>query len=265
MGGRSRHRHVLDLGAGTGKLTRTLAALGYETIAVEPDSAMRAVISETSPSTRAFTGWAEVIPLLAHSVDAVVVAQAWHWFDHARAGAEVARVVRPGGHVALLYNIRDERVPWVERFARATGERFGAASEPLEFDGVRGRPGFGPVENREFEHAERLSIDDLVALARSFSFVALLPDDERTEVVATVEAIGRGAGGLRRARRAAVPAVRRPGRCGNRVASRARARLVCGGGAALASFIGDVLDTLKDISDSPWFLLGVFASPCSTP
>jgi SAM-dependent methyltransferase len=186
---------VLDLGAGTGKLTRTLAALGYDTIAVEPDNAMRAVISETSPSTRAFTGSAEVIPLLAHSVDAVVVAQAWHWFDHARAAAEVARVVRPGGYVALLYNLRDERVPWVERFARATGERFGAASEPLEFDGVRGRRGFGPVENREFAHVERLSIDDLVALARSFSFVALLPDEERTQVVATVEAIGRGAAG----------------------------------------------------------------------
>lgn len=186
---------VLDLGAGTGKLTRTLAALGYETIAVEPDNAMRAVIAETSPTTRAFTGSAEVIPLLAHSVDAVVVAQAWHWFDHARAAAELARVVRPGGYVALLYNIRDERVPWVERFARATGERFGAASEPLEFDGVRGRSGFGPVENREFAHVERLSIDDLVALARSFSFVALLPDDERTQVVASVEAIGRGAAG----------------------------------------------------------------------
>ena len=127
--------------------------------------------------------------------------------------------MRPGGHVALLYNIRDERVAWVERFARATGERFGAASEPLEFDGVRGRPGFGPVENREFEHVERLSIDDLIALARSFSFVALLPDDERTRGGRD----GRGdrprRGGLRRPRRAAVPAVRRPGRCGNLVAS----------------------------------------------
>jgi SAM-dependent methyltransferase len=190
---------VLDLGAGTGKLTRTLAALGYDTIAVEPDDAMRAVIRETSPSTRALSGWAELIPLPAASVDAVVVAQAWHWFDHARAAAEVARVVRPGGHVALLYNIRDERIPWVARFAGATGERFGAASEPLEFDGVRRTPGFGAVENREFDHVERLSIDDLVALARSFSFVALLPDDERRQVVSTVEAIGRGAahsGGL---------------------------------------------------------------------
>lgn len=184
---------VLDLGAGTGKLTRILAALGYETIAVEPDDAMRAVIRETSPSTRGLTGSAEAIPVPARSVDAIVVAQAWHWFDHARAAAEVARVVRPGGHVALLYNIRDERVPWVERFARATGERFGAASEPLEFDGVRRRPGFGAVENREFAHVERLTIDDLVALARSFSFVALLPDDECRHVIETVAAIGRGA------------------------------------------------------------------------
>jgi SAM-dependent methyltransferase len=184
---------VLDLGAGTGKLTRTLAALGYETYAVEPDDAMREVLQATSPTTRALLGSAETIPLPADSVDAVVVAQAWHWFDHARAAAEIRRIVRPGGHVALLYNIRDERVAWVERFARATGERFGSASEPLEFDGVRGAPGFGPVENREFAHVERLSIDDLIALARSFSFVALLPEAERREVITTVEAIGRGA------------------------------------------------------------------------
>ena len=186
---------VLDLGAGTGKLTRTLAALGYETYAVEPDDAMREVLQEASPSTRALLGSAEAIPLPAASVDAVVVAQAWHWFDHARAAAEVMRVVRPGGYVALLYNIRDERVPWVARFAGATGERFGAASEPLEFDGVRRTPGFGAVENREFEHVERLEVDDLVALAQSFSFVALLPGDERREVLATVEEIGRGAAG----------------------------------------------------------------------
>ena len=184
---------VLDLGAGTGKLTRTLAALGYETYAVEPDDAMRAVLEAASPATHALLGSAEAVPLPAASVDAVVIAQAWHWFDHARAAAEIRRIVRPGGHVALLYNIRDERVPWVERFARATGERFGAASQRLEFDGVRDAPGFGPVEHREFAHVERLSIDDLTALARSFSFVALLPESERREVIATVEAIGRGA------------------------------------------------------------------------
>ncbi len=186
---------VLDLGAGTGKLTRALAALGYQTYAVEPDDAMRAVLEATSPSTHVSPGSAETVPLPAASVDAVVVAQAWHWFDHARAAAEVRRVVRPGGHVALLYNIRDERVPWVERFACATGERFGSASQRLEFGGVRDVPGFGPVENREFGHVERLTIDDLTALARSFSFVALLPDDERRHVIEAVEAIGRGAAG----------------------------------------------------------------------
>ena len=151
---------------------------------------MRAVLVAASPATHALLGSAEAVPLPAASVDAVVIAQAWHWFDHARAAAEIRRIVRPGGHVALLYNIRDERVPWVERFARATGERFGSASQRLEFDGVRDAPGFGPVEHREFAHVERLSIDDLTALARSFSFVALLPESERREVIATVEAIG---------------------------------------------------------------------------
>ena len=96
----------------------------------------------TSPSTRAFTGSAEVIPLLAHSVDAVVVAQAWHWFDHARAGGRGRRAsCGPAATSRCCTTSATSAWPWVERFARATGERFGSASEPLEFDGVRGRPG----------------------------------------------------------------------------------------------------------------------------
>ena len=184
---------VLDLAAGTGKLTRTLAALGYDTVAVEPDDAMREVLAAGLPSVRALRGSAEVIPVDDASVDAVLVGQAWHWFDHERAGAELRRIVRPGGRVALLYNTRDERVPWVARFAAATGESFDTGTEPPEFDGVRGRAGFGPIEHHVFDHVERLHPDDLQALARSFSFVALLPDAERARVLATVGELGREA------------------------------------------------------------------------
>ncbi len=184
---------VLDLGAGTGKLTRTVAALGYATIAVEPDDAMREVLAASLPSVRALRGSAEAIPVEDSSVDAVLVGQAWHWFDHLRAATELRRIVRPGGCVALLYNTRDERLPWVARFAAATGERFGTGSEVPQFDGVRGQPGFGPVEHRLFEHVERLAPDDLRALASSFSFVALLPEDERGAVLATVGQLAREA------------------------------------------------------------------------
>jgi SAM-dependent methyltransferase len=184
---------VLDLGAGTGKLTRTAAALGYATIAVEPDDAMRELLASSLPSVRTVRGSAEQIPVDDASVDAVLVGQAWHWFDHVRTAAELRRIVRPGGCVALLYNTRDERVPWVARFARATGESFGTGTDEPQFDGVRGQPGFGPVEHRLFEHAERLHPDDLQALASSFSFVALLPEAERRALLATVVALGREA------------------------------------------------------------------------
>jgi SAM-dependent methyltransferase len=184
---------VLDLGAGTGKLTRTVASLGYATIAVEPDDAMRALLADSLPSARALRGSAEEIPVEDASVDAVLVGQAWHWFDHARAAAELRRIVRPGGSVALLYNTRDERVPWVARFAAATGESFGTGTEEPQFDGVRGEPGFGPVEHRLFEHDERLTSADLQALASSFSFVALLPDAERRTLLARVAELAREA------------------------------------------------------------------------
>jgi SAM-dependent methyltransferase len=187
------HGTVLDLGAGTGKLTRTVAKLGYATIAVEPDDAMRDLLAASLPEVAALAGRAEQVPVADASVDAVLVGQAWHWFDHARAAAEVRRIVRPGGAIALLYNVRDERTPWVERFDAATGETFGTDLQPPQFDGVRGAPGFGPVEHRVFDHVEHLQADDLRALAISFSFVSLLPEAERAAMLATVDGIARDA------------------------------------------------------------------------
>jgi SAM-dependent methyltransferase len=184
---------VVDLGAGTGKLTRTVAALGYATIAVEPDDAMREVLAASLPGVEALAGTAEEVPVADASVDAVLVGQAWHWFDHARAAAEVRRIVRPGGCIALLYNVRDERTPWVRRFDVVTGEEFGTDLAPPQFDGVRGRPGFGPVEHRVFDHVEELQAADLRALASSFSFVALLPEAERSAMLATVDDVARDA------------------------------------------------------------------------
>ena len=103
-------RRVLDLAAGTGKLTEGLLALGLEVVAVEPLPEMRERID---PRADVLDGRAEEIPLPAASVDAVLVGQAFHWFDRERALAEVVRVLRPGGTVGLLWNLLDDRVPWV--------------------------------------------------------------------------------------------------------------------------------------------------------
>src|SRR5437016_4501937 len=104
---------VLDLGAGTGKLTRQLTGRGLDLTAVEPSEGMREQLRRAVPGVRALAGTAEQIPLPDLSVDAVLVAQAWHWMDPAVAVPEVARVLRPGGQLGLLWNIRDERADWV--------------------------------------------------------------------------------------------------------------------------------------------------------
>ena len=121
-------RTVLDLGAGTGKFTRSLVARGLDVIAVEPDDVMRATLADALPSVRTVKGTAEAIPLPDASVDVITAAQAWHWVDQARALPEAARVLRPGGSLALVWNIRDESVPWVERLSEIMGgseaERF---------------------------------------------------------------------------------------------------------------------------------------------
>ncbi len=159
---------VLDLGAGTGKLTRGVLALGREVLAVDPDAAMLARLASDLPGVRAEVGTAEEIPLPDASVGAVVMGQAWHWVDVERASREVGRVLAPGGALGLVWNVRDEREPWVAALT--------AAMHPAPGDALVASGGptvaapFGPLEERRVEWASKMTRAALDAMVRSRSY-----------------------------------------------------------------------------------------------
>ncbi len=173
-------RTVLDLGAGTGKLTRSLVARGLDVIAVEPLAEMRAKLAEALPEVRALEGTAEAIPLPDDSVDAITVAQAWHWVDPERAKAEAARVLRPGGTLGLIWNRRDERVDWVARIGKVMGS---GDAEVIVFEGVEIGPPFGPTESLVTDWARPMDIDLLVEMAASRSYVITATPKRRREIL----------------------------------------------------------------------------------
>jgi SAM-dependent methyltransferase len=172
-------RTVLDVGAGTGKLTRDLVRHGVEVTAVDPSGDMLAELRRVLPQVPALAGTAEHIPLPDSSVDAVLVAQAWHWVDPGRAVPEVARVLSPGGRLGLIWNLRDEREDWVRRLGQILDS--GEQRRSTEIG-----PPFGPVETRDFGWTHRIGPDQLLDLVASRSYVILLPPDQRAALLAQV-------------------------------------------------------------------------------
>jgi SAM-dependent methyltransferase len=182
-------RRVLDLGAGTGKLTATLVAVGADVVAVEPDPAMLAELRGALPAVRALSGSAESIPLPDGSVDAVLAGYAMHWFDMAVAGPEIARVVVPDGILAGLWNVIDDRVDWVGALERVAGSaaigprdllsswRGVTAGAHLPSNGHAAR--FGFPEQAEVPHEQRHTADSLVAKIATHAGVLVMPDKER--------------------------------------------------------------------------------------
>ena len=176
---------VVDLGAGTGKLTRSLAALGHHVVAVEPLGEMLDRLRAAVPGVTAVAGSAESMPLPDGAADVVACAQAFHWFDQEAALAEIARVLRPGGRIALVWNVRDERVPWVSELSDAMVGRTGVdrgAAAPIEQSGL-----YGTVEHATFEHTQTVDRDALRALVLSRSYCAVLPEEERAPILGRVD------------------------------------------------------------------------------
>lgn len=185
-------RRVVDLAAGTGALTRPLVASGAWVVAVEPVEAMRSVLARTVPHAHPCAALAEALPFVDGSVDAVTVAQAFHWFDAERARHEIHRVLSDRGVLALLWNVRDDRDPLqaaltslMDAYRRATpshrGEGWRAAFE--------GGSGFEPLERSSFPMRQRLDVAGLVDRVSSVSFMAALDGDELAEVERRVRSL----------------------------------------------------------------------------
>ena len=173
---------VADVGAGTGKLPRQMRARGHDVVAVEPVSEMRVQLARTVPDVTVLAGTAEAIPLPGGSVDAVLLAQAWHWVDPERALPEVARVLRPGGWLGLVWNIRDESVAWVAELGRIMRP----AGEPGHDREPDPGPPFGDPERLRVRWVSHLSPDRLLDLVASRSYVITQPPARRAAVLGRV-------------------------------------------------------------------------------
>jgi ubiquinone/menaquinone biosynthesis C-methylase UbiE len=185
-------RQIVDLAAGTGKLTALLAGSGAELIAIEPVAAMRDVLRERLPQVPVLSGVAEALPLADKSVDAVIVAQAFHWFDAKHAMAEIARVVRPGGHIGLLWNARDRSLEWVDQvWSVMDGVERNAPwrMEMPEARGVRADANWSPWVEATFFHVHYSTHDQVVDRMRSVSHIAALESDYQRQVLDEVRMI----------------------------------------------------------------------------
>jgi SAM-dependent methyltransferase len=185
---------VLDLGAGTGKLTRMLLSTGARITAVEPVSEMREALARAVPGGAVIAGTAEAIPAADGAFDAVVCAQAFHWFAGERALAEIHRVLRPRGRLALLWNLRDESVGWVRQLSNIIDGYRGET--PDERTGLwrvafSSTDLFGTLHQLRFQHRQTLDREGLVDRVASVSYIAILTEEDRARVLDEVRELAR--------------------------------------------------------------------------
>jgi SAM-dependent methyltransferase len=183
---------VVDLAAGTGKLTRGLLSTGAAVVAVEPTAGMRRVFRQVLPGLPVFDGTAEAIPVPDRFADAVTVAQAFHWFDARPALREIARVLRSGGGLALVWNVRDESVGWVRELSellRPLRRGVPGYRESRWRAAFTGEGSFTPLQHRQFRHSQRLPPAVVIDRVQSISFVAVAPRIVRDRLLRDVQAL----------------------------------------------------------------------------
>lgn len=177
---------VVDLGAGTGKFTRLLTATGATVTAIEPVEAMRAELVARLPQVRAVAGTADAMPLEPAAADALTCAQAFHWFAHEAALVEIHRVLKPGGRLGLVWNVRDESVDWVAQITRiitpyeGDTPRFHTGAWRLPFNGRH----FSALESSHFAYSHVGTPQEVIIdRIQSVSFIAALPGAAKAQVV----------------------------------------------------------------------------------
>ena len=188
---------VLELGAGTGKLTEVLIELGHDVFATEPDEQMLDLLSAKLPDARATVGSAEEIPVGDQTYDAVVVGQAFHWFDQPAALVEIARVLAPRGRLVVLSNERDDRIPWVRKLSAQIASQRGDVDPTGVIDDSAM---FSAVEEQQFRFWQVINQHTIQDLVLSNSHVSTLSEEEREAKRAAVQALyedyGRGMDGM---------------------------------------------------------------------
>jgi SAM-dependent methyltransferase len=180
---------ALDLGAGTGKFTKVLLATGARVIAVDPVAQMLEQLRRNAPAAEPVAGDASNIPVLDGAVDAVVCSQSFHWFATAAALREIHRVLRPGGVLGLIWNVRDQSVDWVAQLSAMIAPYEGDAPRMTsgEWRKLFPAPGFGPLHESRFSHGHTGSPEQVVVdRVKSISFIAALPAADRERVAAAV-------------------------------------------------------------------------------